>query len=233
MKKLVLILSLLAFLASTAAFAAADPTIEVSGKSVEAGETVEVSITVSSNPGVAFMRLGVEYDTDVLSLTGVKDGGILGSAVHSPDLTPYPYILFWNNGTAKSDFKSDGVIATLTFKVASDAPVGTYPITVSYDNDDDDIMNVNFEHIGFVVKNGGVTVTKKNYLYGDVTSDGNVNISDAIYMAQYIASDAIVFTPLQKIVADVFYDGAVNISDLIKLQQYLASPEVIVLGPKG
>lgn len=232
MKKAILILSLLLLFMSTAAFAAVDPILTVSQATVEAGESFDVKITISNNPGIAFMRLSVQYDKSALTLVGVKDGGILGNAVHSPDLAPHPYVLFWNNGTAVSDFKGNGTIVTLTFKVDASAAAKEYPITLSYDNDNDDIMNVNFGHIEFTVQDGKAVVSAPQYLYGDITADGSVNISDAIYMAQYLASDAIELTAEQKVAADVYYDGVINISDMIKLQQYLASPSVIVLGPE-
>ena len=66
--------------------------------------------------------------------------------------------------------------------------------------------------------------------YGDISGDGAINISDAIFVAQSLASSDIVLTEAQRKAADVNCDGSLNISDAILLQQHLASPD-ITLGP--
>ena len=141
----------------TAVFAA-NPTIAVSSVTASAGETVDVTVSLDGNPGIAMMLLQVGYDSDALTLTKVTDAGVLGSQSHSNNLASNPYSLYWNNTTATDNFTATGTIATLTFAISSNAAAGEYPITVSYDNNNDDILDVDFDAVDFDVQNGSITV---------------------------------------------------------------------------
>ena len=55
-------------------------------------------------------------------------------------------------------------------------------------------------------------------IYGDVNGDGVVNITDALYVAQYLEGTRIL-TPCQLIAADVDGDGIITATDA----QYIAS----------
>ncbi|MBE6688409.1 MAG: hypothetical protein E7588_03905 [Ruminococcaceae bacterium] len=91
---------------------------------------------------------------------------------------------------------------------------------------DDDGNIISYTLLAASGDNDQVSVFK----YGDVNEDGNVNVSDAIFVAQALASSAITLTESQKFVADVNCDGSLNVSDLIKILQHLANP-AITLGP--
>lgn len=140
--------------------------ITVSTSEITQGETTfDVKINVNNNPGITFAKFKVEFPQE-LALKNVTDGGIWGSNNHSNNLSS-PYTLYWNNGTATSDFTSNGTVATLTFEVAETISVGTYPITVSVVqgstfnyNDDDVIFNTN---------SGGIIV-KQSSAAGDLVT---------------------------------------------------------------
>ena len=59
------------------------PSIVVSRTEAKAGDTVDVTITMSNNPGLVSANLYVNYDADVLKLKEVKDGGLLSGVTHS------------------------------------------------------------------------------------------------------------------------------------------------------
>ena len=142
-KRILSVLVVVAMLVSTvvtAVFADSNFTVTASSVTAEAGDTVNVTISLANNPGVIALRLAIGYDSDVLTLTNISDGGLLGSESHTSyisdgvshyDLSANPYKLYWINGEATTNYTSNGTAATLTFSVANDAALGEYPITVS------------------------------------------------------------------------------------------------------
>ena len=134
-----------------------DAVIRVNGGIAAPGETVEVTIALENNPGLASAKLLVEFDTSVLTLKAVEDAGVLGTQVHKPELVN-PYQLNWANDTATENYTYNGTVVTLTFQVADDALEGDTPITVSYDYDNYEIIDYNMKPVRFDVANGVVTV---------------------------------------------------------------------------
>lgn len=195
-------------------------TIFVAQVVAKAGDEVEVPITISNNPGIIGMGLTVDYDA-ALSLVNVTDGGLLGSAMHGSNFSKKPYYLNWANDTATEDYTSNGVIATLTFKVAEGAGDGVYPITISYDNDDFEIFNYEAETVEFSIQNGSVEI--KAYTIGDVNGDGKVNAQDRLILSRYIAKwDGYEERIVDMRAADVNSDGKVNAQDRLILSRYIA-----------
>lgn len=181
------------------------------------GDTVSITIALENNPGIITMILEVGYDTSVMTLTGVTDGGILGTAMHTDKLTMDPYQLTWNNGTAPSNFTAVGDLVTLTFTIAEDAPEGSYDITLSCS----DALNYDMDEVRFLTMGSTLTVT--NVLPGDVNGDGVVSIKDSVLLQRYIAKiDGYDATTVELLAADVNGDGVVNIKDSIILQRYVA-----------
>ena len=130
--------------------------MSVSKVSGTPGETVTVAIKLDSNPGIIAARLKVAYNSDALTLTEVKDGGILGENVFGGDLTANPYFVIWENGLATSDYTATGTLVYLSFRVAEDASDGELPITVSYDPEE--IYNKEQINVAFAITQGIVTV---------------------------------------------------------------------------
>lgn len=130
--------------------------MSVSKVSGAPGETVTVTIKLDSNPGIIAARLKIAYDSNVLTLLEVMDGGILGENVFGGDLTANPYTVTWENGLATSDYTATGTLVYLTFKIAEDAPIGELPITVSYDPEE--IYNKDETNVAFTITQGAVTV---------------------------------------------------------------------------
>ena len=123
------------------------------------GETVTVAIKLDSNPGIIAARLKIAYNSDVLTLTDVKDGGILGEYVFGGDKTANPYFVTWENGLAESDYTTTGTLVYLTFKIAENASSGELPITVTYEPEE--IYNMDLTNVGFTITQGAVTITAK------------------------------------------------------------------------
>lgn len=133
------------------------PTIKISAETVKPGETSDVSVELIENPGIVSATLSVSFDKDALTLTAVKDMGLLGTQSHKDKLVS-PYSLVWVNDTATENFNNNGVIAVLTFKVNENAAQKAYPIKVSYDFDNYDIYDKDLKQIEFRTQDGSITV---------------------------------------------------------------------------
>ena len=80
-------------------------------------------------------------------------------------------------------------------------------------------------------------VTIPRYIYGDITTDKEINLSDVTALLQYVAKwdmsarDFFISNEDTEIRADVTADGSVNLSDVTRLLQFIAKWDV-VLGPQ-
>ena len=183
------------------------------------GGSVDVPITIENNPGLTAMRLRVSYNSNVLTLEGVTDGGILGTNTHNTDYSLNPYTLFWNNHTSETNFKATGTIVTLKFKVASDAADGTYPVSVSYDTSRD-ILNKDMKSVEFDIANGGISVA--HILYGDVDDNKKIETRDSAILDRDLA-DWRDYKNINSENADVNTDNSVSVLDSIILARHIAN----------
>lgn len=130
----------------------AEPEIVLSSASGEAGDEVTVDISLSGNPGVAYLKLKVDYNAD-LSIVKAENKGVLAVTFTTSKTTSVkPYVLQWMGA---SDSSNDGVIATVTFKIADNASVGEKSISVAVD----ECYNAEFDDVTFDVVNGNITVS--------------------------------------------------------------------------
>ena len=194
--------------------------VEVKTKTTTAGNKVKVDILMHNNPGIANVQLKIAYNTTVLTLVEVTDGGILGVQMHSNNLDS-PYNLVWANDTLEENITANGTIATLVFDVAEDAPDGEYPISVSYDYDNYDIYDWQLKPVKFETVNGGVNVTP--FMIGDVDNNGVVNNLDRTILARFLAKwTGYTESSINMLASDVNDDGVVNNLDRTILARYLA-----------
>lgn len=147
------------------------PSIVIGSARGKAGDTVDVTITMSDNPGFVSANLYVNYDEDVLTLKNVKDGGLLSGVTHSDNYTS-PYGLCWVNDLAKENFKVNGVLATLTFEISKNAKPGKTTISLEQDILDCDIENVVFKLTDGNVEVGNSSAKSEN---SDSSSDNSQN----------------------------------------------------------
>lgn len=194
--------------------------ITIGAVTAHAGDEITVPISLKNNPGLVNMRLYVHYDSTVLTLTEVKDGGLLGEQMHSDNLALEPYVLYWTNGDAQENLAANGEIVSLKFKAAEDAALRYYPISVTYDAQEWDIVDKELQKVEFAPISGGVTIS--DILCGDVNGDGKVNPLDNIYLARYLADWSGYEEKIDLLAADVNGDGKVNPLDKIILARHLA-----------
>ena len=105
------------------------------------------------------MSISVGYDSSVLTLESVNDGGLFGegNAYFGNDTTADPYVLMWEDGLATENHMADGTLATLTFLVAEDAQPGDTEISVTVDTDS--TLDVDLQQVQFNTQSGIMTIT--------------------------------------------------------------------------
>ncbi len=197
------------------------PKIIVSGGVAANNGVVVVTISLENNPGIASMRLKVDYDSSAMSLIGVSDLGKIGSEIHSDQFTD-PYVLCWANDTVTENFTANGDIVNLTFKISDTAALGSYEISVSYDYDKYDIHNVQVEKVKFYTVAGSVDVV--DVLIGDVNGDGSLDTLDRLTLSRYLANwQGYTIDDINTIGADVNCDGSIDTLDRLVLSRHLAN----------
>ncbi len=135
-------------------FATLPAEFKVSSVNANAGDTVNIDISIIGNPGIASIKLDVEYSTDLI-LNSIQYNTELGGQSQQPQTLTSPVTLNWINGAA--DTVGDMTYATLSFTVSATASAGDKPITVTYNPDD--VYNTNLDNVPFAVTNGMITVS--------------------------------------------------------------------------
>ncbi len=190
---------------------------EVSGMP---GETVDVKLSLSNNPGLASLMFNVEY-SDILTLEAVKfnsDFGAYATAAQ-PFTNPQPISFI----SPFSDVTINDTFATLTFRIsdtAKDKSVANINITYN----EEDVFNSSYEYVDLNVVNGKVTVYEG--IPGDINADGKVNNMDAILLFRYVAKWSV---EVDEEALDVTGDGKIGNMDAIQLFRYVAKWPGIIL----
>lgn len=215
-KKIIIIFALV--LAVTVVFSvtagAQAPTIAVSSVSAKPGDTVELMVSVSGNPGINTFSLGFEYDTDRLTLQNVTASDALGGQF------TYAKKAVWLNS---SDSTYNGEILTLSFKVNDNATAGNASVNVTYSAGD--ISNYNEDDVNFGTVPGAVTVTGgETGELGDVDLNGKIDAEDA-RLALRAAAKLQTLTGEQFARADVDGNGDLNAIDARKILRVAAKLE--------
>lgn len=160
MKKIVAVLTALlltaVFVCPVCVLAEGEPAFEVSSVSAKRGEGAEVTISVKNNPGITSAKLLVNFDSE-MTLKKVEYGEDFASNAMQPQkdkMSESPVTLNWVLGL--SDFKGDGVFATLTFAADSKAKAGDHKISVTYN--ENDVFNLKEENVKFSTVDGVFTV---------------------------------------------------------------------------
>ena len=187
------------------------PTFFVTSSQVRLGEEVKVDVVIKNNPGIISMKLKLGYDENVLELVGAEGGEFTN--VYYGETDKQPFIINWVD-SINPDNTTDGVIATITFKVKEDAQLGESTITVDYDAED--VFNSAMENVS-IEKNYAIINVIKN-VPGDATGDEEINNKDLAILMQYLNEWDV---ELDVDAVDVNDDGAVNNKDYALLMQYL------------
>ena len=158
-----LVVLMLASMLPTTVFAATAPKVTAASveKEMIAGQTVDVDITLSDNPGITGGTVKIEFEKAKLKLTSVKNTDqTITSTYYGYSVMPITsgsYTLGWDGDLMSADLTGNGVIATLTFEVLDTATVGDSTITVS----NVDFVNAAADSVAGTGVNGKVTLYSK------------------------------------------------------------------------
>ena len=133
---------------------ATEPFFAVSSSTVEAGDSVDVMVSLQNNPGIASAILTLAYDADVFELAEVIYNTDIGGQTVQPQMMNSPVRLYWINGFANAE--GDFVLATMRFNVKNEVAQGDYDITLSYEADD--VYDISEKNLPFEVVNGKITI---------------------------------------------------------------------------
>lgn len=122
------------------------------------GETVDVVVEISNNPGILGMTLSLQYDNNALTLINANSGSAMSNNLMftRPGKYSNPCNFTWDGVELDSSQIKDGEILVLTFKVSSDAKNDVYPIKISYE--EDSIFNADLKPVNVDIVNGSITV---------------------------------------------------------------------------
>ena len=184
-KKIILIILSALLITGISIFVYADETAQISISnatiSSESPEAV-VAVSIKNNPGIVSAKLIIEFDSEALTLTNVSDQGILGAYYHSPSFDS-PYNLYWNNGSATNNFTSNGDIVKLTFRMNENTKSGTYPVFISYD--EDNILNSDMDSVFFDTADGSITVKNADSIKVPTISMNGISLDITLDADEY------------------------------------------------
>lgn len=156
---LLAILALLCFICSSSIKSAnageSPPKVYANDISVKQGNYAYVYIKAENFVSVGSLELYVYYDSSVFNVYSQSVTGLIRNEMVSTDVaTPGEAELFMASAIGVS---GDGDLWVINFKVNSNAPVGTYPVTVAVGEAND----INFAPISVETQSFYINVTKK------------------------------------------------------------------------
>ncbi len=136
------------------------PAIAVPSLTAYPNDTIQIPISIRSNPGISAMKLTITYDPALLEYQeAVFDQAFLeatGAQTCVNAETAGKIILDWV--LAQTEYSENGDFAVLTFKVKTVTEDADAALTITYDPDD--IFNKDHENQTFQVENGTVQIKK-------------------------------------------------------------------------
>lgn len=146
-------------------------------KYAAAGEYVEVKISLSGNKGICSLLANVSW-SEKLELQSAKyecldensEASMASYPANGADWNTVGNSFIFNWVSAKSEYKEDGAVITLVFKVGSNVIKDEF-LFVNAEIDGDNLFDTDYNNVEFNLINGGVTVTDE--ATGTLPSDTN------------------------------------------------------------
>lgn len=129
--------------------------ISISSAYGKVGETVSLNVSMSGNPGIIALRLQISYDAKYVRLVKANDGGILGdsTATFGNDYGANPFTMLWEDPLSPSNHTTNGVIATLDFKIAATPPKSGTEVKINIT----DALDFDLNSVKFSATSGRIT----------------------------------------------------------------------------
>lgn len=149
--------------------AAEKAVLQVSTVSGHRGDEVSVTVSLTSNPGIAGLVFSLTFDNKVLKLVDVKEPAntddefvfyepiIKKDAINDTSINYIGYAF----ASGKSNITKTGIVYTATFKILDEAAIGTTQLNIAGRNGQDtaDVSNIDEKAVPIDVTAGSVTVT--------------------------------------------------------------------------
>lgn len=138
-----------------------NPTVRVSSVQGKKGEKVDITVTMSGNPGMATFNFVLNFDEDVLTPVSISQGEALSagsfvSNMQEPgvDLSAlHTVTAVWSN---PSNVTADGVLYTVTFQIIGDETTKASAVTLTYE--EGNVCDQSYNDLTLNIENGMVTV---------------------------------------------------------------------------
>lgn len=160
--------------------------LSADSKQVTGESTFDVTVSVTGNPGIVALRLSIEYDTTLLTLTNVSDAGLLGDVTLDNSYSS-PYQVVWVNATAADNITATGKLLTLTFAAANVTEASKSSVKIGLVSAND-CLDKDLNKVVLSVTGGEITIVPKtaDIVKGDLDGNGIVDENDAIYVLYYV-----------------------------------------------
>lgn len=183
------------------------------------GGTGKIPVRLTNNPGFFGINIMIPYDESAMEVTAVTFGEILSETEMSETNVRNGKIYVAGQVADFNNIEKDGVLAYIEVAIKSSTPSGEYEMKPA----DSFVFNVEEEEIPCKVTGSKIMV--KDYIPGDVTSDGKVNGIDVLRLRKYLAGWDV---ECNLAAADVTGDGRVNGIDVLRIRKYLAGWDVVL-----
>ncbi|MBQ7874945.1 MAG: leucine-rich repeat protein, partial [Oscillospiraceae bacterium] len=191
----------------------------ISSASLPLGGKATVSVNIEGESNAVAIQFAVKYDTDKLVLESCSAGKTMAELDPVLNLETDGIIIFTWDGLEA--FTGEGSILDITFSAKEGAEPQDVEISIVTDENIYELLlaDSDFNTIGVNVSNGIISII--DVAYGDINSDGKVNVIDA-NIARRAAAKLITLDESQVKAADVSGDGKVNVLDANIIRRYAA-----------
>lgn len=149
------------FSCSCISYAVGKGQIAAESKKCRPGETIEIAINVTNNPGIIAVKFSVDYDKNVLKLLSAENGNVFNAsaATFSKSVSNVPYTMLWEEALSKNNINTNGTLAVLRFEVVAKDNCST---SVKIKLDKNSTFDVKLDNVNFDVSDGKIEINSEN-----------------------------------------------------------------------
>lgn len=136
------------------AFAEGDPTVAAGTVTGDAGETVQVPVTISADSGVAGYKIVINYDSTKVEAKSCSDG-ITMPVVNLENAAAGRVIMTWADSNALT---AGGTLFTVEFLIKADAPTGEVALDIQKTGDSSTFNGIDGNGKTVQLTNGSINV---------------------------------------------------------------------------